>query len=206
MSDLLEHILDQDYISANDLFESKMVELQEKKLYEKKRIMQAEVFGGLSPEEIAARKKMGYRKASDVLGDPDVAKKKMIAAAKKKMMAAEKKRKKVSEETLDEAGLAPSSWRARAYRTGLRAIRDVEKEKDSSAETGSEKQASDLRKSHRVERPEDKKKVGVVRRNWNTFRGREPDYVKKDTSKGGRVGKVARKALQVVAGTLASAE
>lgn len=81
MSDLLEQILNQDYATANELFESKMLELQEKKLYESKRMMQSEVFGGLSPEEIAARKKSGYKKAADVLGDPRERIKKARAAA-----------------------------------------------------------------------------------------------------------------------------
>ena len=171
----------------------------EKKLYEKKRMVAAdmnEALGGLTRQEIEDRKKAGYRKAADVLQDPrDIKMKKLVKV----------KKKKVSEETLDEAGLAPKTWRSKLYRTGLRAIRDVEREKRDSSGADSEKQAADLRKSHGVERPEDSKKVGVLRRNWNTFRGREADYVKKDEpSKGGLGGKIARKALQVVAGTLKS--
>lgn len=69
MSQLLEHILNGDYVSANELFEERMVELQEQKLYEVKRMIQEQTFpSGVAGVE--ARKKAGFRKASDVLGDP----------------------------------------------------------------------------------------------------------------------------------------
>ena len=70
MSDLLDHILNEDYVSANRLFESHLAVIVEKKLYEKKKMMQAEVFGGLTLAQIAARKELGWKKAADVLVDP----------------------------------------------------------------------------------------------------------------------------------------
>ena len=73
MSQLLEHILNGDYVSANDLFEERMVELQEKKLYESKRMIQAEAIGGRTiaqaTKDMQARG-LKPRKASDVLPDP----------------------------------------------------------------------------------------------------------------------------------------
>jgi hypothetical protein len=73
MSQLLESILDKNFVLAESLFQERINTIMEKKLYEKKRMVAAdmnEALGGLSPEEIASRKKSGYRKASDVLGDP----------------------------------------------------------------------------------------------------------------------------------------
>lgn len=206
MSQLLEHILNGDYASANDLFEERMVELQEKKLYEAKQMVAADMNESVgilkfSKADIEAKRAAGYRKATDVLGDP--------SAKKMKPLVKLKKKKKVSEETLDEAGLAATSWRAKLYRTGLRAIRDVEREKAAAAGTEADRQAADLRRSHGVERPEDKKRPGIIRRNVNTLMGRKPGYVKPETpddEKGGRAGKVLRKAGKAVgfAGRVAS--
>jgi hypothetical protein len=70
MSDLLEHILSEDYVSAGQLFEERLNNIVEKKLIEKKKMMQAEAMGGMSKAEIDRRKKAGYRKAADVLPDP----------------------------------------------------------------------------------------------------------------------------------------
>ena len=94
MSKLIESILDGDYVSANHLFEKRMIDIQEQKLHEVKRDMQAEVFGGLSPADIEARKKAGYRKAADVWGDPADKQKGRISDAKKRLMAAEKEKSK----------------------------------------------------------------------------------------------------------------
>jgi hypothetical protein len=73
MSQLLEHILNEDYVSANQIFEEKMLELQEKKLLESKKMIQAEALGGKTraqaEKEIRARG-MTPRKASDVYPDP----------------------------------------------------------------------------------------------------------------------------------------
>lgn len=85
MSELLEHILNGDYVSANELFEERMVNLQEKKLYEAKRIVAAElneVHGGKLPSEVRAAP--GYRgRASDILGDPTAGKRKRPPTSKK---------------------------------------------------------------------------------------------------------------------------
>ena len=93
MSQLLEHILNGDYVSANDLFEERMVELQEKKLYESKRMIQAEAVGGLTKADIEARRKAGYRKASDVLDDPRDRPLPLVGSKRKSPV----KRKKVNE-------------------------------------------------------------------------------------------------------------
>ena len=194
MKDLLENILSENYVNAHDSFNSRMLEIVERKLYEHKRMMQSEAFGMLkfTKDEIEAKKKAGFRKASDVLGDP--AKTNLSAATKKYRKSA--KRKEVSEEQIDEAGLAATTWRAKLYKKSLRAIRDVEREKAAAAGTDAERQSADLRKSFGVERPEDKKRPGRLQRNINTMMGRKPGYVKPETSddeKGGRVGKVVRR-------------
>lgn len=71
--ELVESILNGDYVSANELFKQNMSNIQERKLYESKRMMQAEVFGGKTTaqaeKEIRARG-MTPRRASDVYQDP----------------------------------------------------------------------------------------------------------------------------------------
>lgn len=70
MNNLIEHILNEDYVSAKEIFESRLDEIMARKIYEMKKIVQAEAFGGLTKDEIEQRKKAGYRKASEILGDP----------------------------------------------------------------------------------------------------------------------------------------
>ena len=67
---LIESILDKNFVVAESHFRDRLNTIKEQKLFEMKKMMQAEVFGGLSPAEIEMRKKAGYRKAADVLGDP----------------------------------------------------------------------------------------------------------------------------------------
>ena len=70
---LIESIIDQDYVMAESHFRDRLNAIMEQKLYERKRMVAAEmneVFGGLNKQEIEARKKAGYKKASEVLGDP----------------------------------------------------------------------------------------------------------------------------------------
>jgi hypothetical protein len=65
MNDLVENVLNEDYVSASEIFESRLNQIMEQKLYEKKRMMQAEAFGGMTKDEIEARRKAGYMKASE---------------------------------------------------------------------------------------------------------------------------------------------
>lgn len=57
-------------LEANDMVEAKMAEIRERKMYEMKRMYASEAFGGLTKQEIEDRKKAGYKKASEILGDP----------------------------------------------------------------------------------------------------------------------------------------
>lgn len=60
-------------LEANDMVEAKLAEIRERKIYEMKRMFAAKMHegvGGLTKAEVEARKKAGYRKASEVLGDP----------------------------------------------------------------------------------------------------------------------------------------
>ena len=100
MKDLIDQILSENYVAAQNSFESRIHDIMEAKLHEMKKDMQAEVFGGLSKDEIEARKKAGYRKAADVLGDPDETRRKSLSPAKQRMMGAEaeKKKKKIAED------------------------------------------------------------------------------------------------------------
>ena len=138
MSQLLEHILDGDFISANELFESKMAELQEQKLCEAKKELQAEVFGGLTHAQIQARKELGWKKAADVLEDPRSRKVKGITkfsavkkkSAKKKTVKEDVSRSEVEAEKqkLTAAGKAHPSYKE-VPRQMNRPVSSKEKEK-----------------------------------------------------------------------------
>ncbi len=68
MSHLIENILDKNFVVAEDHLYERLGAILEKKLYEKKRMVAAdmdEAFGGQNPEEL---RKKGYRRAIDVLG------------------------------------------------------------------------------------------------------------------------------------------
>lgn len=74
--DLINSVIDGDYVSANRLFEERLSDIQEKKLYEVKRMFAAElneVLGGKTraqaEKDIRARG-MTPRRASDVYPDP----------------------------------------------------------------------------------------------------------------------------------------
>lgn len=121
--ELIETIINGDYVSANELFEERLSIIRERKLYEEKRRLAAkldEIFGGMSKAEMDARRAAGYRKATEVLGDPDT-KTKLSPAAKKYRESLKKKEKgKVAEETIDEAGLAPTDM-GKLYRQFIKA-------------------------------------------------------------------------------------
>lgn len=203
---LIESIIAGDMIEANDMVEATLAQIRERKLYEMKRMFAAkmdEVFGGLSPEEIALRKKAGYRKAADVLGDPwDKRKKKIPLPDKNKPSLPDmKKEKRIGEEALDEAGLGAGarlahdpSWTPE-LRSGFRAA------------------LSKRREARRQQSSTDYQRPGLIKRNINTLKGRDPGYVDKRTpeeklmKKGGRVGKAIRGTAKVtgkVIGSVAS--
>ena len=61
MNNLVESIMADDLLSASKIVEDRLAQIMERKLYEKKKMMQAEVFGGLTKDEIEMRKKAGYK-------------------------------------------------------------------------------------------------------------------------------------------------
>lgn len=206
MSQLLEHILNKDYLSANELFEERMVELQEQKLYESKRMMQAEVFGRLSPKEIEDRKKAGYRKATEVLGDPTRQKMKPLVKLKKKIT------KVVKEDSLDEAGLGSAvkvvrklgpvrkAIASKLFKAKREFIKGYKKgEAGSTSDDDFAKhaaRAAGSEPSHGTSPDAEVKRPGVIQRNINTLMGRQAGDTPKSASpenRGGRVGKVARR-------------
>ena len=201
---LIESIVSGNMLEASDMLEAKLNEIRERKMYEMKRMYQAEMFG-MSKAEIEAKKKAGYRKAADVLGDPRDIKIEPLVKTKKI------KKKTVKEETLDELtagdvakGVGYAAGRAiraagdvahRLKRTH-RLIRMKRHQAQSQKPTGDQ----DLRKTFGVEKPEDKKRPGIIKRNINTLMGREAGHVEpkkspeeKEMERGGRVGKVIKK-------------
>jgi len=216
MSALLESILNGDYVSANEIFEQKMVELQEQKLVEAKKQIQAEMFG-MSRAEIEAKKKAGYRKAADVLGDPRDIKIKPLVKTKKI------KKKKVTEavevQPDPEGRVRGGSAKKGTFRRklGAAAIKAVRKSSRTIGDIGAEvagrvsaaKQAYQAHKASQSPFPSDmhqtqtaqtigKKEPGFVKRNINTLMGHEPDYDRSQRDpikQGGRVGKYVRGAV-----------
>jgi hypothetical protein len=208
MSHLIESILDKNYVVAESHLNEKLNSIMEKKLYEKKRMVAAqmdEVFGGLSPEQIEARKKAGYRKASDVLGDPWSERKKKIPLPTKSDEKKEKKKsgfwpdmskeKRIGEEALDEAGLGFGAQAAHGM---------------TPSEKGQFRSLMAIRRKSRAYAKDTSDKPGILKRNINTLQGREPGYVapkdEKDMQRGGKVGKAARAVLTGLSGYGSMAE
>ena len=67
---LIESILDKNFVVAESDFRDRLNTIKEHKLLEMKKMMQAEAFGGLTRDEIEARKAAGWPKAADVWHDP----------------------------------------------------------------------------------------------------------------------------------------
>lgn len=105
---LIESIVENDLISASDIFKSRMEEILECKLYEEKRRIAAilsEIMGGkLSAADIQARKEAGYMKASDYFEIMDRLKTMQTKAEKEKAAkqgTPTRSRKKKLEEVTD---------------------------------------------------------------------------------------------------------
>ena len=94
MHNLVENILNENYVSAQEIFEERLGEILEQKLYEKKRMMQAEAFGGMTKQDIERRKKAGFMKASDYFAALNAAKE---IEKKAKSDIEPKKKKKIEE-------------------------------------------------------------------------------------------------------------
>jgi len=183
MSDLLEHILTDDYVSATELFEARLNDIREKKLYEMKQDIQAEAFGGLTKADIEARRKAGYVKASEVLPDPREQEIDFKINHKPKKKITTKRKKKLSEDTpIPASGL----------RIGAKRIAAQQAAQDAEAEKTPEKPKSvfDVSKMASL-----RTRPGMLKRNLNTLLGRKAGYVKSatpDDQKGGRLGKAVR--------------
>ena len=217
---LIESIIDKNFILAESHFNDRLNAIMEKKLYEKKRQVAAdmdEAFGGLTKKEIEDRKKKGYVKASDVLQDPRDIK---ISMRKKESA----KRKKVSEavdvqpdpESRVRGGKAKpvkgtfkrkfGAAAIKAVRKGSRVVGDIGSEIVGRASAAKQayqahkksQQSSDtdvnanLRKTFGVEKSTDRKMPGLVKRNVNTLLGREPDYDKSKLSQDDKIKKSGR--------------
>lgn len=126
---LIESILDKNFVIAESQLNDRLNSIMEKKLYEKKRMIAAdmnEAMGGLTKKEIEDRKKAGYRRAAEVLGDPS-------KGGLKPLFSFKKVKKKVSEAVSVEpdpegrvrggsgkAGTAKGTFKRNAKAAGLR--------------------------------------------------------------------------------------
>lgn len=214
--ELVEAIINGDLVNAQDIFEQRLNDIREGKLYEEKRRLAAldEIFGGMTKKDVEDRRERGYKRASEVLGDPT---RKLKPLVKLKPV----KKKKVTEETLDEAGLAPTRvgkvYRAARYAQGAiknpkaaaavagerlkaagRIIRNQMAKK--SAEKAQSSDSPFPQGMHQTQTSTDTlKRPGRLQRNINTLMGREPGYIKPEKTpeqKGGRAGKAIRMAGQ----------
>ena len=106
MSELVEHILSEDYVSASHIFESRLNDILEMKLFEMKKMLQAESVGGLTKAEIEKRRKAGYVRASEVLPDPrDINIKTFSSEPRSSRKKITAKRKKKINEALSDADI-----------------------------------------------------------------------------------------------------
>lgn len=193
MTRLIDSILDGNYIQANELFEERMEQIAEKKLYEEKRriaSLNEGEYSAATQKALAGGKRLltpqerEHGIGSDGSTRPATGIKK---AAKKGASIGKTIGTRVAKG--DIRGAARLTKRFAGAIVGMRK-REAEK-KDS---------GSELRKTFGVERPEDKTRPGIVRRNINTLMGRKPGYVpepKKPEDQGGRLGKVIRKTAGV---------
>lgn len=216
MQNLIENILNEDYVSAKEIFESRLDEIMAQKIYEMKRMIAAnmdESVGGLTKAEIEARKKAGYRKASDVLGDPREKKSEKLNPGAKLI------KKKVSE-AVDvkpdpegrvrggeaKAGKENPLMRkitakiikvgrkvgGKEFRKSYLAGKEAGNQ-EAERETKSEPKAK--RKAAPEPKTDEKPSKSWLKRNINTFKGREPDE-DAPPRKGGSVGRVLRAGLK----------
>jgi|694.fasta_scaffold00983_13 hypothetical protein len=129
---LVESILSKNMLEANDIFEAKLKDIREKKMYEMKRMYAAkmdEAIGGLSgvggnPEELRAK---GYKKAA-----PELERRKKEAKAEYKQAKKEYKKatgkssKSAGETDYEGKGNAPWTMFGRAAQKAKKAIKDYE--------------------------------------------------------------------------------
>ena len=223
MSILLEQILNGDYVSANELFEERMLELQERKLYEAKRMMQAEAFGVLkfTKAEIEEKKRQGYRRASEVLGDPSKKMKPLVKLKKKKVTeAVDVQPDPESRVRGGKAKPAKGTMKRNIMAAVARGIRKTARAAGTAAgnvavaahrarEASSQSTSpfpSDMHKTQTTQTT-DKKEPGWIKRNVNTLLGREPDYDKSTLTQNDKIKQSGRagKMVRSFAGRLASA-
>jgi|LakMenE01Jun11ns_1017448.scaffolds.fasta_scaffold9887704_3 hypothetical protein len=227
---LVESILDKNYVLSENILRERLNAIMEKKLYEKKRMVAAEMneaLGGLTKKEIEDRKKAGYKKASEVLGDPSAKDLKPLGHKFKKV---KRKFEEAVEVQPDPEGRITGGKSktskaqpllrkiaAKAIKMGKKAggaeFRKSYLSTKKDLESGwSSMKAEPQKPARRKAAPETSApeaetnpKKSFVRRNVNTFLGRDPDYDPKDPrnkSRGGRVGTLARKAGAAVIGDL----
>ena len=166
MSNLVENILSENYVSASNIFESRLNEILEKKLYEMKKDIQAEAFGGMTKDDIALRKRLGYQKASDVLVDPrDVP---LSRPTKKKKPALKSKRKKKLEEAPQYSIPVPSG--ALANIAARKQEKDDEEKPVVKPKTVFDRSKKDKKKKQpKISADDEKPKTGVVGRKVKGF-------------------------------------
>jgi|688.fasta_scaffold00027_95 hypothetical protein len=130
---LVESILDKNFVLAESLLQEKLNSIMEKKLYEKKRMVAAdmnEALGGLTRQEIEDRKKRGFKKAADVLPDPrDIKIKPLVKIKKKVSEAVEVQPDPEGKVRGGKIRSGLSRAQRRVARIGLSAIRAIEKKK-----------------------------------------------------------------------------
>jgi hypothetical protein len=228
---LIESIVSNNMLEANDMVEAKLAEIRERKMYEMKRMFAAKMHeaagGGMTKSEMEAKRKAGYKKASDVLGDPS---KTNLSAATKKYREgkeAEKKsekkswfpkinmskERKIGEQAIDEAGLgygaqiAHDPYMSSTKKKMFMAIRKFDKKarvaaKGKAAETEAPEVKAPKSKNKKKSKDADYQRPGMIKRNINTLMGQEPGHVDNRSPKEKLYSKGGRagKAVRAVAG------
>lgn len=205
MSDLVEHILSENYVEAANVFEDRLDAILEQKLVEMKKCIQAEAAGGgMSKAEFDARRRLGWKPAKEVLPDP----RDYVTKIKPKKPSV-RKRKKIEEDHEADVQAAMAKLEKDKH-PGLKAIHQYTPA-DITRRKHAQQQVHQLLPSAPVapEKKKDKKdkkdkfwdkykRPGMIKRNINTLMGRAPGHVddrtekEKEYEKGGKLGKAVR--------------
>jgi hypothetical protein len=219
MSDLIEHILNEDYVSASRVFESKIDNIIESKLYEMKKMVQAEAIGLHGQHYMSNADWAKYRKKKGPnLGPLDTPTKKggkrsETGLEQRKRLGFVKASKVLPDprdRNLDEMIGLPiippekeSEYQKKAKKSQKKAQATAAVSDDDFAKHAANA-AGEGPSNPKPETPETPatpkyQRPGMLKRNFNTLLGREPGHVDDRTpeeklkQKGGRVGWALRK-------------
>lgn len=178
--DLINSVVNGDYVSANKLFEERLTNIREKKLYELKRMMQAEVFGGMSKEDLKKRKDAGFMKAADYYDIMDKLKQVTNQAKNKSTTVVKPKRKKKLEEAYQYQGKSDKDIKSAATGLGQRLGQAIAGAAEAQGKETEDKPKETPRDISAVQKSSTKKPESTAAASWREMsQKRKADNAKK---------------------------